>query len=226
MSELTKIFLSVGRTRDKAQEQFIAAIEARLEAEGMKPCTVGRNFFKNKAPLESVSELMKECSGAVIIALERLHFPEGVERRGHPECKHLADVKLPTIWNQTEAAMAYVNELPILLIAEHGLRIEGFLENGYQWSVHWVDVSTAALTSQEFNGIFADWKKQVILVPKHGSRTPEFEDIEALTVKQFLSALGRLSLPKIWGLLSSIFAVLATIASVAYRIGAGQWPWK
>lgn len=162
MTESLKIFVSVGRTRNELQDTFITAIEERLKSEGMAPCTVGRNFFKNKKPLVAVSDLMKECHGAMVIALERLHFPQGTERRGHPDSELLSDVKFPTVWNQTEAAMAYTHGLPMFLIAENGLRSEGFLENNYDWPVHWVDISPLELTTPQFNGALSDWKNDVV----------------------------------------------------------------
>ena len=64
-----KIFVSVGRASTPAQEEFVRSIEDRLRAEGLTPCTVGRNTWTAGAPLRKVVELMGQCVGVVIIAL-------------------------------------------------------------------------------------------------------------------------------------------------------------
>jgi hypothetical protein len=130
MSELS-VFVSVGGTATEHQEAFVRAVEDRLRSEGLVPHTVGRNTFSADAPLKTVVELLDTCSGAVVIALERSYFPSGAEQRGGPKEVALTDVKLPTPWNQIEAAMAYARGLPLMVIVEAGLKSEGLLEHGY-----------------------------------------------------------------------------------------------
>ena len=198
MTNPIKVFVSVGRARDDNQTKFIEAIEDRLKAEGLYPCTVGRNFYRNEAPLIAVKDLMKECHGAVVIALERFHFPEGVELRGKNQ-KLMKNVKLPTVWNQTEAAMAYSYDLPTLLIAETGLEPQGFLEKGSQWIVHRMVVSPNNLALKElvspaFNGALADWKEKVnkhkntenIKLIEPGSNEPTPGNTNGATVGQLV----------------------------------------
>ena len=84
-----KIFVSVGRTSTPAQQDFVCAIEERLRAEGLIPCTVGRNTWTAGAPLKKVVDLMTECVGVVIIALERTYYPEGIEHRGGTDPERL-----------------------------------------------------------------------------------------------------------------------------------------
>jgi len=67
-------------------------------------------------------------------------------------------VRLPTPWNQIEAAMAYAAGLPFLVIVEKGLREEGLLDRGYDWYVQTITPDIAALVSTEFNGILASWR--------------------------------------------------------------------
>jgi len=111
-----RIFVSVGGTATPRQEDLVRAIEDRLRAERLLPQTVGRNTFSADAPLKAVNELMQQCSGAVVIGLERLWFESGLDRRGGPKEKRLEDVRLPTPWNQIEAAMAYGKGPPLLVL--------------------------------------------------------------------------------------------------------------
>jgi hypothetical protein len=155
-----KIFLSVGRTSTPAQEDFVRSIEGYLQANGFIPQTVGRTYFSSLQPLKTIETLMNECCGTIIIAFERLYAAEAVERRGSAQVNPVNDIKLPTVWNQIEATMAYLREHPLLVIIEHGLKSEGLLEKGYDWYVQWVDLDKSVLMTPEFLGVFADWKKR------------------------------------------------------------------
>jgi len=68
------VFVSVGSTSTKSQEDFVRAVEDRLRIEGLEPHTVGRNTFGSEAPLKTVTQLMDKCAGAVVIALERTYL--------------------------------------------------------------------------------------------------------------------------------------------------------
>ena len=156
--ESLDVFVSVGGTSNEQQEVFVRALEDRLRSEGIVPHTVGRNTFSSDAPLKTVTELLDKCSGAVVIALERSFFTSGVDKRGGPKESSLSNVKLPTPWNQIEAAMAYSRNLPLMVVVENGLRSEGLLEHGYDWYVLWIEPVPSALATLEFNGVLADWK--------------------------------------------------------------------
>ena len=156
-----RIFLSVGKTSTKEQEDFVAAVEDYFRSYGLLPQTVGRTYFSSIQPLKAVDDLMRQCCGTVIIAFERIHIEVGTEKRGSLEERHLENDALPTVWNQIEAAMAYTLGHPLLVIIEQGLRSEGLLERGYDWYVNWVHLTNTVLTEREFQGVFEDWKRRV-----------------------------------------------------------------
>lgn len=155
------VFLSVGRASTTVQEQFIISLEKYLSNNGLTPLTVGRNYFKNQQPLKSVVECMTECSGTVILAYERTHIEGAIEKRGSAHETAVSNIKLPTVWNQIEAALAYALGHPLLVLVENGLKSEGLLEHGYDWYVKWVNLREADFSDSEFIGVFFDWKKKV-----------------------------------------------------------------
>lgn len=156
-----KIFLSVGRTFTDAQEQFVLRIEDYLRAQGLTPQTVGRSYFSSQQPLKAINILMNECAGTIVVALERTFFPQAIDRPGSPKEQIATNTRLPTVWNQIEAAMAYVRGHPLLLLVEHGLKSEGLLEKGYDWYVLWVDIQRMPFSDPESAGVFADWKQRL-----------------------------------------------------------------
>jgi hypothetical protein len=204
------VFLSVGGTATDEQEKFICAVEDRLRSEGLAPHTVGRNTFSSDAPLKTVTDLMDKCSGTVVIALERMYFSSGLEKRGGPKESALEEIRLPTPWNQIEAAMAYSRGLPLMVIVEEGLKSEGLLEHGYDWYVQWVKPEASALNTNEFNGVLASWKRkmQQTRKPPHGVKVTS-----DLTIAELVGGLKP----------SQLYSVLATLAALiagAFALGA------
>ena len=211
------IFISVGGTASAKQEAFVRAVEDRLRSEGLVPHTVGRNTFSADAPLETITELMDSCIGTVVIALERTYYPSGFDKPGGPNQAALSDVRLPTPWNQIEAAMAFSRGHPMMVIMEKGLKSEGLLERGHKWYVQWVAVDAASLSTVEFNGVFGSWKSKVMI--QHASQKNEAEKSKPkvnptdLTVGDLLRGLKPAQL---W----SILAALAAMVAGAFVLGA------
>lgn len=209
MNELS-VFVSVGGTATDQQEAFVRAVEDRLRSEGLVPHTVGRNTFSSDAPLRTVVELLDRCSGTVVIALERMYFESGLEKRGGPKQSPLLDVRLPTPWNQIEAAMAYSRGHPLLVIVESGLKTEGLLERGNDWYVQWVNLDAAALSTTEFNGVLASWKLKMIQAPQ---RPIQSNGPSELTVAELV---GGLKATQLW----SVLGALAALVGGAFALGA------
>lgn len=214
--EETLVFVSVGGTATAEQEAFVRAIEDRLRSESLTPKTVGRNTFSADAPLKAITELMEHCSGIVVIALERSYFPAGLDKRGGPRQASLAEVRLPTPWNHIEAAMAYTKHLPLLVIVEAGLKAEGPLEPGYDWYVQTLPLEAAALASNEFNGVLADWKEKV-LAGATAPRAPQALNPAELSMADLLGALRPVQL---W----SVTIALAGLLAGAFSLGARLVP--
>jgi len=209
MNEL-HVFVSVGGTANEQQEDFVRAVEARLRSEGLIPHTVGRNTFSSDAPLKAVTELLDSCCGTVVIALERTYFETGVEKRGGPKESPLADIRLPTPWNQIEAAMAYSRGHPLMVIVESGLKSEGLLERGNDWYVQWVKPEAAALGSTEFNGVLASWKQKML---HPAERRTMAKAPSELTVAEIV---GGLKPAQLWGVLGA----LAVLVGGAFALGS------
>ncbi len=214
MNELN-VFVSVGGTATEQQEAFIRAVEDRLRSEGLIPHTVGRNTFSADAPLRTVTELLDRCSGTVVIALERMYFPKGAEKRNGPKETTLVDVKLPTPWNQIEAAMAYSRGHPLMVIVEQGIRSEGLLERGYDWYVQTVKPDPAALNTTEFNGVLSSWKQKLTQRPIK-SAAPK--NPTELTVGELV---GSMKPSQLWALIGTIAALVAGAFALGGRLLGG-----
>ncbi|NVO15431.1 MAG: hypothetical protein HXX10_15485 [Rhodoplanes sp.] len=204
------IFVSVGSTATDQQEIFVRAVEERLRSEGLIPCTVGRNTFSADAPLKAIVDLMDKCAGAVVIAFERMYFPNGIEKRGGPNQLSVTDFKIPTPWNQIEAAMAQSRGLPLLVIVEKGIQCGGLLEPGYNWYVQKVKLEATELNSNQFNGILADWKHRVL---DAAGKLKQPKSASELTIAELV---GTMKPSQLWSLLGA----LAVLIAGAFALGS------
>jgi hypothetical protein len=212
------VFVSVGSTSTKSQEDFVRAVEDRLRIEGLEPHTVGRNTFGSEAPLKTVTQLMDKCAGAVVIALERTYFAEGIDKRGGGETREriLKDVRLPTTWNHIGAALSYAQGLPLLVIVEEGLKEEGLLERGYDWYVQRVKCEPTALHSLEFNGVLFSWKEKLGQAASKNDETKRRSLTVAPTDLTVAELLGGLKPSQLWAVLGAI----AILIGGAFAVGA------
>lgn len=196
------------------QREFRDEVYKCLGAAGLVVRVLRREEWSNDVPLRPIQQVISECSGAIVLAFERDRFagPGPVVRS-----ESGADIRLATVWNHIEAALAYTRGLPVLVIAEHGLRSEGLLESRYDWSVYWTNLDPVELSSGKFRGWLDPWRRQL----RKASVTRV--DPEKLTLGDILSSM-RIS--HAWGVVSALVGCLAAVAAVAYRIGGGAWPWK
>jgi hypothetical protein len=215
----TDVFMSVGRTTSEEQEEFVRAVEAALRAQGLNPVALGRNKWSSERPLTAIQKLMSSCSGSVIVAFERTHIAEGVDRGREGTSKVLRERGLPTVWNQIEAAMAASLGQPLLVIVEDGLISEGLLVAGYDWIVQWLRLDAAELRRPDSLGIIGDWKARVVAFEQ--GRTPaEVETSPDITGRTIGDIIGDLRPGQFRGLVVGTVTALTAIAGTAFGLGA------
>ena len=217
------VFVSVGTGLNAAQEAFVSAVEERLKAVGLNPCTIGRNTFSTEAPLHAVIELMDRCVGTVIVAVERYRVESGVERRASPQEKPLSGVAFPTAWNQIEAAMAYGRGLPLLVLVDEQLRCDGLLERGNDWFVHEVPLDPAALNDPSFTGLLKDWRDRIVRRQEKtaAAAPPEAAkrlDPASMTIGELLGALKPAQL---WTSLVGVSAAILGAFYLGMKVASG-----
>lgn len=216
---MTKVFISKGSAATEEQKAFVNALLEMLDTVGMSARIMGENEWSHEQPLKAIRKIMRECDGAVITAFTRTHFDEGVELK-KSQTIPISNIKLPTTWNHIEASMAYSFELPLLVVAENGLKSEGLIEDGYDWRVYWTDLHPDVVKSDSFKGFLQSWKKAVE-EKKQSSANTEV-DLSKVSIGKLFSML---SVPQLFSLIGVLATVIALVAGSSYKIGAGKWPW-
>ena len=218
-----KIFISVGSTANAKQREFVDAVLSSLKTAELSPRIMNENEWSYEQPLRAIRKIMKECCGAVIIAFTRTIFPSGVEIRKDKD-RELVNISLPTPWNHIEASMAYAYNMPLLVIAENGLKSEGLIEQGYDWRVYWTDLDPSIVATDKFRGFLNSWKKAV----EEFSQQENESDRNPISADKITlgTLLKSISIPQLWKLLAATIAVLSAVAAAAFKLGGGLWPWQ
>ena len=215
------VFLSVGTTFLPEQERFVEAIEQYLRDNSLAPGAMNRtDYWATGHPLKNVTDLMKQCSGTVVIAFERKYIHDGTEKRGSPDERSIASEKVPTVWNHIEPVQAYMLGHPVLMIAERDLHPEGILEDKYEWQVQRVSVDPTVLNDRQFRGVFLDWKKQVDkrYEAEQGRDDESVSKLDpsSVTIGQLIQSL---TTGQLWGIVAAICTAASAIAATAYTLG-------
>lgn len=214
----TNVYLSVGRGYTVAYQGFVEEFERHLSAVGLTSQTVGRNYYKNQEPLKAIADCMRDCSGAVVLAFERVRITDGIDMPGGTAEVTLRDAKIPTVWNQIEAAMAYSLGLPLLVVVQQGLRQEGLLDNGYQWYVVTEPFDSSLFSKPSFTGVLTHWKKQVEGAP--GLRQSNADpDIGAIGVGRLISMLKP---AQFWATAAAIVGLIVGAGYIGYQVRTVQ----
>ena len=209
-----KVFLSVGSTYNEQQEAFVGAFESFLTQNRCERLTVGRGSYFARQPIVAARELVQEADGVVVIAFTRQKIEKAVDKPGSIKEKEITNRSYPTIWNQLEAAMAFGLKLPLLVIIEEGLHQEAMLKNRLEYRVLVTGLDKDFFSSEEFRGIFSDWK----LMAENCSKQKENNvDIKKLTVGRLVKLMGP---DQLWKIVTAIFSLLASVAGVAFWFGS------
>jgi hypothetical protein len=219
---LIDVFVSAGRTVKPEQEQFLSNLENLLRQHGMTPRNVGRTDFSSRDPLRAVEDLMRQCSGTVVVAYERTVVTEGYQWTPQRTSVPIHGQTLPTVWNQLEAAMAYMLGHPIFLVVDRNLIKEGMLEKGHDWYVQEVAIDPSTFHEREFLGIFADWNQRVARF--HEQKTSEGMKSRTGTIDvskiPLSELLGHLTTSQVWAIVSALISLLIAVAIVGYQLGS------
>jgi hypothetical protein len=216
---MPNVFLSVGRPSSAVQAEFLERFVQFLATRGLDAKIVGKNYFKNQQPLRSIQECMADCAGVVILAWERTFIASGEERRGSPERVDRSGARLPTIWNQVEAALALGSQLPLLVVVERGLHLEGLLAKTFDWYVKEVDLSSEAFQDRELGELVDAWKLQMAERQPSASRALNAIGSPPPAEKTIAQLMGELKTSHLWSVIVAIVTALAVVGGFAFHLG-------
>ena len=107
-------------------EAKLAAFYQLLEDAGFKANTIGKSHPPLKSPFEDVRRLMKKCQCTIVLGLPQVFMHSGTVKHV-PINGHLT---LPTEWNQIEATMSLMLNLPTLVLLHKTVASRGVFDRG------------------------------------------------------------------------------------------------
>lgn len=197
-----------------------------LRSVGLEPRTVGYASDKSsQAPLVAIRELLSQCHGVVVLAYERTYAPLAINRPDSPRAETVHGLRIPTVWNQIEGAMGYIQGVPLMVVAQDGLRLEGMI-NRYDWWLHQFDAESESPWDDEAEGRLADFARRVRqsaekstadVTAMRGRDVRSTASIDGLTVKDLM---GSITVKQAWATGGALVALASGLAVLAYTLGA------
>ena len=186
------IFLSYPKPFLPNQEAFIKDVISYLTERGFDPRTLGVSEYDMEAPLNAIRRMILESHGLLSIAFKKTFATEVIRRPGEqllkPPEDHNPDgiidteLKFKNIWFTSswchiEAAMAYQVGLPILILREKNVFIEGVLESGavglYMPEIDLDNTELKYFSTPEGQNLIAQWEAYVRTVVKTKGSPPK-----------------------------------------------------
>lgn len=153
----------------RRQAQFTDAVMKTFESKGLTPHTVGAQDFTSRSPLRKVLDVLRQCDGACILGLVQVQARNATVKPGTKAETIVSTLVFPSPWNQLEAGMALVRDLPLLVICQEGVN-GGIFDDGVgDVYVHRLrgGLSQRWLSSAEFQQSLDEW---IGLMTRRGPR--------------------------------------------------------
>ncbi|HWN09310.1 MAG TPA: pentapeptide repeat-containing protein [Pyrinomonadaceae bacterium] len=116
-----RIFVSKPGILNGQQQHYLSMLKIKLEREGMIARAIERSDYPNFGTIGEIQRAMDECVGAVVLAFKQLEVRDGSWRSGTPEEKQIKGRSFSSPWNQIEAGMAAMLNIPILVLCQRGI---------------------------------------------------------------------------------------------------------
>ena len=216
------VFVSIGGRYTSDQESFVEKLLETLLALGATPHVMNLTDYPPGNPLKGILRVMRNCHGVIVVAFERKYFETGLENRNSPaKTKSLKDVRLPTPFNQIEAAIAFTFGLPILVFREPGIFSEGLLEEKFDWYIHDIEVRPESLSDRGLRARLQSWYESLTTTSRsetptiiNASGTPTVIDAEAIKKMTLFDLYNRFSV----GLIIAIAVAISAAFSGGYTV--------
>ena len=169
---MTPVFLSYATPSNSTQDRFLNYVVGHLQDEfDLLPYTIGANIDEDRQPLEQIGGYMSEVNGAITLAFRRGRIESGETRvlqdDGTKDALATAGSYFSSPFCQIEAAMAYLNGLPILVAREAGVVPDGMLQANLH-DIHSTEFDLeggldpdVVYKRAELPGLVADWVTNV-----------------------------------------------------------------
>jgi|SRR5215467_15427413 len=169
MKTKPRIFVSVPDDRhlDDRRKGLKKAIlnfikKAGYQVDGFEPEQFGARLPKklDAWTVERANKLMRQCDGAVVLALARRHV-NVLEPEREKSTRTRSVLALPSAYNHLEGALALAQQLPVFILLEEGMDPAGIFNSGIKPLSIPLTAKSNWINSQSFRTHFKGWDAQV-----------------------------------------------------------------
>jgi hypothetical protein len=107
-------------------EHKLLPFYSTLQEFGFNPNTIGKNQTPLRSPFEDVLRLMGRCKCTIVLGLPQIFVESGTVKHASVQERFT----LPTEWNQIEATMSLMHNLPTLVLLHKTVSARGIFEKG------------------------------------------------------------------------------------------------
>jgi hypothetical protein len=126
MKVMIETFVSRPNWAPLIVENKLADFYQLLEDTGFKANTIGKSQAPLMSPFEDVRRLISRCKCTIVLGLPQIFMHTG-------SIKHeliTSNITLPTEWNQIEATMSLMLDLPTLVLLHKTVAARGIFDRG------------------------------------------------------------------------------------------------
>ncbi|WP_228370432.1 hypothetical protein [Gottschalkia acidurici] len=165
------VFLSYATPYNENQIIFLNKVIEEIRSILLFPRTLGVTEQETESPITSIRRMILTSYGMLAVAFHRVHIDSAVSRPNTSSEQIHVDIWLSNPYIQIEPAMAYQQGLPLMIIVEDGVLLDGvfggILEQGAiplfipRFSVENEAAINDFFSSVAWKSVFLDWVSQV-----------------------------------------------------------------
>lgn len=167
-SKTYKLFVSKPNLLSPRQERVWKVLFAKLELRGLTPKTLNETEYDNDLPFPAARKLLKTCDGILVLGLKQTRIKSGVHRYGTKDSIKITDEYLSTPWNQIEAGMAFMLDMPVRFFAEKGVTQGVFEKGNHNYMIHQHKLTSTFLDGERLEKLLSDFYLEI--AKYHGSK--------------------------------------------------------
>lgn len=172
-TEVIQVFLSRPNPFLLSHQQFLDALQRQLGQSLIKTVTLQADNYDLSDTVGYLKGMIRHCYGIIIVAFKQIFIEKGSKKKGaisnstffHSQEEDISGQALTSPFCHIEGAIGLVNDLPLLIFTEKGVREDGIIQGGrFSTKVTPFDLQNidAFFASQTVQRQIAVWTGQVL----------------------------------------------------------------
>lgn len=132
------VFLSRPNPFIDSQQNFIEKLQVQFDKHDIQTVTLQADNYDLTDSLNYLKGMIKQCYGIAIIGFKQMFIDKGCKKRGgkvnsaffYPNEVDVSGQALTSPFCHIEGTIGLLNDLPLLIINEEGVREEGIIKGG------------------------------------------------------------------------------------------------